>query len=70
MWRRRNKHVEESEELRKARAELERADRQLQRVQQDGEKVDRISEALTTYIDRNHFGESIKRTFERRRTAT
>ena len=65
MWRRRSKHVE-SEELRAARAELERADRQLQRVQQHGEKVDRISEALNTYIVRNHFGESIKRTFERR----
>ena len=68
MWRRRNKHVE-SEELRKARAEMERADRQLQRVQQHGEKVDRISEALNVYIVRNHFGESIKRAFERR-TAT
>ncbi|MGI5223075.1 DUF7620 family protein [Nocardia sp. CA-290969] len=66
MWRRRNKHVEESEELRRARAEKERADRQLEHVRRNGEEVDRVSGAVTAYIVRNGFGESINRTFTRR----
>jgi hypothetical protein len=69
MWRRRSKHVEESEGLRKARAEKERADRQLEHVRRNGEEVDRVSDAVTAIIVRNHLGESIRRTFTRR-TAT
>jgi hypothetical protein len=69
MWRRQSNHVEESEELRRARAEKERADQQLQRVQQNGAHVDRISGALTAIIRRNGFGESIELAFQKRRTS-
>lgn len=69
MWRKRTEPPPEPDEVRSARAELERAERQLQEARANAPRVNQIGETLRELLRRNGFGESIETAFRKRRTS-